>query len=944
MSGLSFEQFMVETHGRTPFPWQSALVEEARRRGTWPSLVDVPTGLGKTSVLDVAVFLLALSACGEIEPGLGRRRIYLVVDRRIVVDQAHEHGRAIAQALAAAAPGTVCWEVASRLRSLAGAEKGEPALHVVRMRGGVTWDAAWLPRPDLPAIITGTVDQVGSRLLFRGYGVSPRRRPIDAALVGTDSVILVDEAHLARALTASLESVRRMDTAAFVGVPATSVVHLTATAAHDPGGWRASFDEEAHRRDPVARPRLEAPKQVTLCDSTEKTVVKDLVARATELVAAGEGQRVLVVCNTVGRAREVYEALTRGKRPRTGAETLLLIGRSRPLDRELVAEHAIRLLGADRPETSESAIVVATQVIEVGIDLDATAMVTETASWDALVQRFGRVNRRGHYQEAPIVVVEDGAKEPPVYGEAKRSVAEFLRGQTQPLDVSALALRRLQVPENLTAAKPLLPLLLPAHLDAWARTSPAPTNDPPVEPYLHGIDQSTAPVTVAWRDGLVDGEEPLPPGIAGATIDEMPVRAEECVDIPLGALRAWLAERSCPVADLDEDIPFGDEDSSHWVLRRSEDTWQWCDGSGLRPGDTVIVPTSSGGLDRFGWNPVSEAPVLDVAELAAVRRGQLALRLDRGLGARLGLEQPVELSDLVADWRNCDEPDEQQVLRASVCSLVRDWIATRGDSPGVIGPWTTHDLDCLVELLTEGPLILTSSGSGWPILRQAKPTAGWQGVDEASAADSSTMNQRVSLATHLEAVGRRAAAIATHLRLPERVRRTVVDAARWHDLGKVDVRFQAMLFGGSSIAAELASEPLAKSGMAPGDRAAHRRAQRLSGLPHGARHEAWSAALVEAYLDQLPEDYPGDRDLLLHLVASHHGHGRPLLPPVDDQGDHRLEALMDEVEVRAELPHGVRLSDADRFARLCARYGRWGLALLETIVRCADMTVSSEGS
>ena len=79
-------------------------------------------------------------------------------------------------------------------------------------------------------------------------------------------------------------------------------------------------------------------------------------------------------------------------------------------------------------------------------------------------------------------------------------------------------------------------------------------------------------------------------------------------------------------------------------------------------------------------------------------------------------------------------------------------------------------------------------------------------------------------------------------------------------------------------------------------------------------------------------------------MASHHGHARPLLPPVDDHGTAKLEASIDGTSVVVDLPRGVRLSDADRFARLNRRYGRWGLALLETVVRCADMTVSSEGS
>ena len=82
MIASDFDQFMLEVHGHPPFPWQSAAVVDILDKGCWPSLVDIPTGLGKTSMLDVAVFVLAMSAGGETPPGLGRRRIFFVVDRR----------------------------------------------------------------------------------------------------------------------------------------------------------------------------------------------------------------------------------------------------------------------------------------------------------------------------------------------------------------------------------------------------------------------------------------------------------------------------------------------------------------------------------------------------------------------------------------------------------------------------------------------------------------------------------------------------------------------------------------------------------------------------------------------------------------------------------------------------------------------------------------------
>ncbi|NDR52549.1 type I-U CRISPR-associated helicase/endonuclease Cas3 [Actinomyces sp. 565] len=1000
MNVTDFEKFMREVHGHDPFPWQSAVVEQTVERGTWPALVDVPTGMGKTSMLDVAVFLLALSAGGEAPAGLGRRRIFLVVDRRIVVDQAEAHGRHIADALEEAVEGEVRFEVAQRLRGLAGDE--DHALRVVKMRGGATWDAAWLPRPDLPAIITGTVDQVGSRLFFRGYGVSKGRRPIDAALVGTDSVVMIDEAHLAQAFTTSLASARQADRTCQLGLPEGSVIHLSATSAErpgkDPGAWEASFDEDAHLRNRTAAQRLTAHKRLTFIKSAEKKIVKDMAARVGELV--GEpGSRVLAVCNTVARAREVYEALTTGRTKLGEVEVLLLMGRSRPLDREGIAERVTELFGAGREPGDHKAVLVATQTIEVGIDLDATDMVTETASWDALVQRFGRVNRRGDHDSASITVVEDRAKKPPVYGPAKVATAEFLRKIAQNgLDVSPLALRHLQedVSRDLISPRPLLPLLLPAHLDAWARTNPAPVNDPPLDPYLHGINKAAARITIAWRDGLeirsggenAEGDpELLPPDHAGAVVESVPVRSEECIEVSLMAARAWLQQgQSETMADVDDydafdDIPFKADDGNAnlQALRRgSDDQWRWITARELRPGDTIVVPCEYGGLDRFGWNPSSKEPVKDISELASLRRGQPILRLDSDPGNRLGLPPLEGLRELVADWRNAEEPEDRDACQGALVEAARQWLGSSG-APEY--PWTPEDIECLRNAFEHsGALIstgverrrrnrrrgLSAAGSREliPVLRGAAPaddwrtvgTSGehaggnaassvpWRAVSEEDQAGTSTLNRRVTLAEHLAAVGERAQQIATNLGLPEELRRVVVDAARWHDLGKVDMRFQAMLFDGSRIAAELAREPLAKSGMPPGERARRRRAQRLSGLPSGARHEAWSEAIVTAHLEGLVEPYPGDVELLRHLVASHHGHARPFLPPVDDRGDGALRAAIGEVAVEVPLPVELHLADADRFARLNHRYGRWGLALLETVVRSADMTISSEGS
>jgi CRISPR-associated endonuclease/helicase Cas3 len=223
--------------------------------------------------------------------------------------------------------------------------------------------------------------------------------------------------------------------------------------------------------------------------------------------------------------------------------------------------------------------------------------------------------------------------------------------------------------------------------------------------------------------------------------------------------------------------------------------------------------------------------------------------------------------------------------------------------------------------------------------------------DDESPESSSMSARQVTLRAHHTNVGDRARDIAHSLGLTPDICGAVESAARWHDLGKVEVRFQAMLCGGDQYEAMLIEEPLAKSGMAPVDRTAYRVASRRSGLPRGARHEAWSAALVREHLAQTSDSYGFDPDLVIHLVASHHGHARPWLPPVIDGNARDIEVLITDTvtgpggtKVVASSSSTIDFDHPARFARLNKRYGRWGLALLESIVRCADMTVSGEGS
>ena len=186
-----FPEFFSAVHGHGPFPWQKRLAERVLAEG-WPEALDVPTGLGKTSVLDVAVFSLAAQAHLAPSDRSAPTRTFFVVDRRLVVDDVTRHAERLYCGLHHRTTIPILAEVAERLRHLFGGSPDDAPLAIARWRGGLARDRASALRPDVPALVVSTVDQFGSRLLFRGYGLSEGQRPIQAALAGTDELLVLD--------------------------------------------------------------------------------------------------------------------------------------------------------------------------------------------------------------------------------------------------------------------------------------------------------------------------------------------------------------------------------------------------------------------------------------------------------------------------------------------------------------------------------------------------------------------------------------------------------------------------------------------------------------------------------------------------------------------------------------------------------------------------------
>ncbi|WP_437677229.1 type I-G CRISPR-associated helicase/endonuclease Cas3g [Sorangium sp. So ce131] len=971
LSPGDFAAYFEAIHRAAPFPWQARLLAEVAREGSWPALLDLPTGTGKTAAIDVALFHLALDAASPPAQRKAPRRIVMVVDRRTVVDQAFERAKAVAAALVGARDG-VLRAVADRLRALAGLREDEAPLALAQLRGGMPRDDAWARRPDQPLVAVSTVDQVGSRLLFRGYGVSDAMRPIHAGLLGNDALLLLDEVHLSQPFRETLTSLRRYRAWARRELPDRwQFVEMSATpggASAAPGGGRLfALNEDDHRDERLAK-RLRAKKLVALAevkvsggeDARRAAFAEACSDHALRFVAPGRAVGVIV--NRVATAREVVAAIRR--RAGDGADVVLVTGRMRPLDRDDLDARIGPLLrsGRARDATARPLVIVATQCIEAGADFDLDAVVTECASLDALRQRFGRLNRLGAIEDARgVVLVRSDAlakdQVDPVYGRALAATWTWLGEAARDFGIQATAgtLPEGEALDVLLSPKARAPVMLPAHLDAWVQTRPVPEIDPDVSLWLHGTDQEQAPeVQIVWRADLTGAL------LAQATRDEeareaLLKRVEACapvgleaISMPAHAVRAWLQGGAAPdLADV-EGRAVGEDDrkprAKRLVLLWKGDESRVIEPGKLHAGSTIIVPSTYGGLSEGTWDPSSRDPVSDLGDRARWQQtGRPTLRLHPDV-----MRQHADVMDPA--WPKPPEPAVDEDSDAEDRAAMDAWLS-EASAATTAASWLGGVLRALAETGRRRPALVRIDGIelvGEGGERRVEPgyfalvgrvRARDEGAGDVTTEDdgASHTGVEVTLREHLGGVAAWARRFAEQCGVPPEVARDVELAARWHDAGKVDPRFQRMLHGGSELRAAVAVEPLAKSAIVAADRAARARAIERSGYPRGARHELSSVAILEA-CSPLTGD-AGDRDLVLHLVASHHGWCRPFAPVVVDSDPVELAFDAEGAVVRVSSDHGLARLDsgiAERFWRLVERYGWFGLAWLEAILRLAD--------
>lgn len=905
--------------GHASMRWQARLFSEHFAKGKLPSAVSVSTGLGKTAVM--AIWLVALATqMKEGKPSLPRRLAY-VVDRRAVVDQATRFAEDLRTNLSK----PEAKEVAAAL----GLSEGEN-LPISTLRGQFVDNREWLNDPARPAIIVGTVDMIGSRLLFEGYGVSRKMRPYHAGLLGADTLVLLDEAHLVPPFEALLTEIagntRRYgskDDGLTELVPKFQLLPLSATGRRQTAQPfvldEADFDKS---KEPVAHERLFAKKRLTLKETGEQKLELALAESAWTL--SGDGKkpaRVIVYCDkrdVAEKAKAALDELTKkAKGSLAAGRTELFVGARRVKER-MDAEQRLRELGllAGSGEQDAPAFLVATSAGEVGVDLDADHMVCDLVAWERMVQRLGRVNRRGGKDRlAEITVVDEGEPKPKkpeqptadekmrirVYQGIKKLFAELRSDGEAEISVSPEALRQLneraakdeslsKLIADASSPAPLRPALNRALVDAWAMTSLSEhTGRPEVEPWLRGWVDDVPQTTVAWRKHLpVRSGAPANKKEIEDFFEAAPLHVSETLETESYRVMKWLQTRA---AKLDK-IPDGEKV--------------------LKAGDVVaILLKIDGSLARA----LKLGDLLGTSKEDKKRHEDIERNLNGKtsvMDARFGGLHDGLLKDDSDDALLTADGDEAWTTTGD-----KAWITTDGDTRPVIR----------FRILERGDESDEATEENWreslrfDLERSADGEATrWLSVQKWRDT-SNTENDRAegrpqSLVEHQSWTAERATAIGKRLGLPDDYICALCVAARLHDEGKRALRWQRA-FRAERDAKKLNIDgPLAKT-----------RGPINQAVLGGYRHEFGSLPYAREDTE-FKKLSPEMQDLVLHLIAAHHGFARPLIA-IEGCEDAPPSAL----EERAR-------EMALRFTRLQKRWGAWGLAWWESLLRAADAQAS----
>ncbi len=908
-----FSKALKALTGGSLFPWQEDLLERMCR-GELPDALDIPTGLGKTSV--IAIWLVA-RACGADLP----RRLVYVVDRRAVVDQATE-----------VAIGLRGWiEQNADLKKALGL-KGRP-LPISTLRGQYADNREWLEDPSAPAIIVGTVDMIGSRLLFEGYGVSRKMRPYHAGLLGVDTLLVLDEAHLTPPFEHLLRAIatdsvfRPRDPQCDSYVPRFRLLALSATGqAHGSDTLGLTHNDFKHE---ILSKRLTAKKSLRLLHLDRDTKLEDALANHAWTLA-GDGKhpvRVIVYSDSrqvAQKAREAIEKLAKGDRKAGRAavkiDTELFVGGRRVFEREQAKKRLEELgfIAGSKAERTCPAFLFATSAGEVGVDLDADHMVCDLVAWERMVQRLGRVNRRGepegHVAKVVVLVapqpkpdkkvqealdkkdrdeeldekenirVEEHAKEVQEWTNRQRPLEKLPRLENGSFDASVFALFRLkecakekvelqEILAEATSPEPLRPALTLPLVEAWSLTSlKQHPGRPAVQPWLRGWLDDPPQTAVVWRTYLPVRKGGRVAGTAEieAFFEAAPVHTSEVLETKTSDAAKWILAR---VKKIDNER--ADQNSSKQEVRLCDE-------------DVVAFVLDTDGTLKKTFTLEALKSLNEFRDTL----NSATLLVDARLGG---------LKDGLLDAEAADPPPTADGS---------EWLGEGGVGFRVRTVDLSESMQRDVNWRERFRFAREVSEEGQP--------SRWLVVDkwrnDAATEDDRSEGVPQLLEEHQKRTEERARELAKALGLRPDYENVLALAARLHDEGKKAPRWQ-------------------RAFNAPKDGVYYAKTQGPinQGLLDGYRHELGSLLRIEN--DSRFCDLSADqRDLVLHLIAAHHGFARPVIGT--DACEDAPPSVLDEKATEIAL----------RFAGLQARWGAWGLAWWEALLRAADQLASRDNA
>lgn len=561
---MKFDDFFKEATGWSqPFEWQIELAS------TSPSsrLIRIPTGFGKTS----GAALAWLWSRTHLNDDSWPRRLVWCLPMRVLVEQTEHEVRTSLERLG------LLWN---------GKDDHTNKVGVHLLMGGAD-SGDWHLHPADCAVLIGTQDMLLSRTMNRGYGSARARWPMDFGLLNHDCLWVMDEVQLmdvGLATSGQVQAFREQDQVAKKNPRPSHTWWMSATLQRS---WLEKSPETLSLAAALPQTEIQLSARLGhLWDDVTKafrveavndaTSIAQITARAHLDFGRGKDGPTLVVVNTVRDALAVHGALASNK-ALEGTDLRLVHSRFRPHERAGWLE---AFLNRDACVRGTDRIIVATQVVEAGVDVSATVLVTSLAPWTSLVQRFGRAARWGG--SAQIIVVDHAAADDKAAAPYTKDELDAAREALGHLtDVAPIHLEAFEEThaELLPVLYPYTPkhLLLRHELDELFDTTPDLSGaDVDISRFIRSGDERD--LQVFWDDVPKD-QRPYR--------KVRPAREALCA-VPFLKARDWLCGKETKTAKA----PRLKKGMRAWVWEWLDGVWRRAERRDLYPGQTVLDNSS----------------------------------------------------------------------------------------------------------------------------------------------------------------------------------------------------------------------------------------------------------------------------------------------------------------------------------------------------------------